>query len=179
MNPIIDGILDIEGEYTDNPADKGGPTNWGITEETARAHGYHGDMQDLTRDEAYSILEESYWIAPGFDKVARISLLIAFELCDAGVNVGTVWPSRWLQRWLNVFNLHGAKYSELSSDGVIGNKTINALQAFIDWRGKEGERVLINALNCSQGEYYLSITEKRDANEEFIYGWMKNRVSIA
>ena len=29
MNPIIDGILVMEGGYTNNPKDKGGATNWG------------------------------------------------------------------------------------------------------------------------------------------------------
>ncbi len=67
MNPVIDGILNIEGSYVDNPADRGGPTKWGITEKTARAHGYKGNMRDLSRDEAYLILEQDYWTAPGFD----------------------------------------------------------------------------------------------------------------
>jgi lysozyme family protein len=178
MNPVLDGIIEKEGGYTNNPADKGGATNWGITEVTARAHGYQGDMREMTRDEAYTILEKSYWSAPGFDKVAQLSLHLAFELCDAGVNVGPSWPSRWLQRWLNIFNLHSNKYPELKVDGNIGKKTIEALNTFLSWRGKEGEQVLINALNCSQGEYYLVITENREKNEEFIYGWMKNRVII-
>lgn len=51
------------------------------------------------------------------------------------------------------------------------------LSAFLDIRGKEGEEVLLKALNCSQGAYYLNITESRPANEEFIYGWLKNRVT--
>ncbi|HEX4499684.1 MAG TPA: glycoside hydrolase family 108 protein [Scandinavium sp.] len=178
MNPVLDGILEKEGGYTDNPADKGGPTNWGITEATARTHGYQGEMRNLTRDEAYAILEESYWTAPGFDQIAQLSLPIAFELCDAGVNVGPGWPSRWLQRWLNAFNLHGGKYEDLRIDGKIGGKTLIALRSFLAWRGKEGEQVLMRALNCSQGEYYLEITESREKNEEFIYGWIKNRVII-
>lgn len=65
MNPIIDGIIALEGGYVFNPKDKGGATHWGITEATARAHGYAGDMRDLTRAEAYAILEEDYWIKPG------------------------------------------------------------------------------------------------------------------
>lgn len=43
-------------------------------------------------------------------------------------------------------------------------------------RGKQGEEVLVKALNCSQGAYYLDITEKNRQNEEFIFGWMKARV---
>lgn len=44
-NPVIDGILSLEGGYVNNPADRGGATNWGITEATARAFGYKGDTR--------------------------------------------------------------------------------------------------------------------------------------
>ncbi|WP_276203058.1 glycosyl hydrolase 108 family protein, partial [Enterobacter hormaechei] len=39
---IFNTILGKEGGYVDHPNDKGGPTNWGITQATARAHGYTG-----------------------------------------------------------------------------------------------------------------------------------------
>lgn len=57
MNPVIDGILSIEGGYSNNPDDRGGETNWGITKATARANGYQGEMKALSREEAYAILE--------------------------------------------------------------------------------------------------------------------------
>ncbi|EIZ8991648.1 glycoside hydrolase family 108 protein [Cronobacter sakazakii] len=179
MNPVIDGILNIEGSYVDNPADRGGPTKWGITEKTARAHGYKGNMRDLSRDEAYRILEQDYWTAPGFDQVAQYSLPVAFELCEAGTNIGPSVPARWLQRWLNVFNNQQAFYHDLTVDGVIGRNTLNALKTCLDKRGKEGESVLVKALNCTQGDYYLEITEKREANEAFIYGWLRERVTLS
>ncbi|ELY4034529.1 glycoside hydrolase family 108 protein [Cronobacter sakazakii] len=179
MNPVIDGILNIEGSYVDNPADRGGPTKWGITEKTARAHGYKGNMRDLSRDEAYRILENDYWTAPGFDRVAQYSLPVAFELCEAGTNIGPSIPSRWLQRWLNVFNRQQTMYSDVVVDGVIGKNTLSALKTYLDKRGKEGESVLVKALNCTQGDYYLEITEKREANEAFIYGWLRERVTLS
>ncbi|WP_283938820.1 putative peptidoglycan-binding domain-containing protein, partial [Escherichia coli] len=45
-------------------------------------------------------------------------------------------------------------------------------------RGKDGELVMLTALNCTQGECYLALAEKREANESFVYGWMKARVMI-
>lgn len=33
--------------------------------------------------------------------------------------------------------------------------------------------ILIRALNCSQGQRYLELAEKRQANESFVYGWDK------
>ena len=100
MNKTLENILILEGGYVDNPKDKGGATNWGITEATARKHGFLNDMRDLTRSEAYAILEEDYWIKPGFKDVANLSESIAFELCDAAVNIGQHHPVLWLQRWL-------------------------------------------------------------------------------
>lgn len=177
MNPIIDGILVMEGNYSNNGKDKGGLTHWGITEAVARAHGYSGSMQDLSRIEAYAILESDYWIKPGFEHIAQISYSISFELCDAAVNIGTHYPCTWLQRWLNVFNREEKKYNNIKVDGRIGPQTLAALEHFLSWRGKEGESTLVKALNCSQGAWYLDITEKRKENEEFIYGWIKNRIT--
>ncbi|ELY3983626.1 glycoside hydrolase family 108 protein [Cronobacter muytjensii] len=179
MNPVIDGILNIEGNYVNHPADLGGPTKWGITEKTARAHGYKGDMRALTREEAYNILEQDYWITPGFNRVAQYSLPVAFELCDAGTNIGPAIPARWLQRWLNAFNRQQKLYGDLVVDGAIGKNTLEALKRYLDERGKEGEIVLVRALNCTQGDYYLDITEKREANEAFIYGWLRERVTMS
>ncbi|HII2275851.1 TPA: putative peptidoglycan-binding domain-containing protein, partial [Escherichia coli] len=63
-------------------------------------------------------------------------------------------------------------------DGCIGPRTINALRVFLEKRGKDGELVMLTALNCTQGERYLALAEKREANESFVYGWMKARVGL-
>ncbi len=35
---------------------------------------------------------------------------------------------------------------------------------------------MLKALNCTQGERYLELAEKREANESFVYGWLEERV---
>lgn len=175
---IFDEILGKEGGYVNHPDDKGGPTKWGITEKVARAHGYLGNMRDLTRGQALEILEADYWYGPRFDQVSALSPDIAAELCDTGVNMGPSVATKMLQRWLNVFNLCGKLYPDMGVDGRIGPRTVNALRAFLKNRGKDGELVMLVSLNCTQGERYLELAEKREANESFIYGWMKERVSV-
>ncbi|EHB7717141.1 hypothetical protein JV476_004977, partial [Escherichia coli] len=136
------------------------------------------DMRDLTRGQALEILEADYWFGPRFDQVATLSPDIAAELCDTGVNMGPTVASRMLQRWLNVFNQQGKLYPDMDTDGRIGPRTINALRAYLQKRGKDGELVLVKALNCTQGDRYLELAEKREANESFVYGWMKERVAV-
>ncbi|HFL9396428.1 TPA: glycoside hydrolase family 108 protein [Escherichia coli] len=175
---IFDAVLGKEGGYVNHPDDKGGPTKWGITEKVARAHGYQGDMRDLTREQALEILEADYWFGPRFDQVAVLSSDIAAELCDTGVNMGPSVASKMLQRWLNVFNLQGKLFPDMDADGCIGPRTINALRTYLQKRGKDGELVMLKALNCTQGDRYLELAEKREANESFVYGWMKERVAV-
>lgn len=174
---IFNNILGKEGGYVNHPDDNGGPTNWGVTQAVARAHGFTGDMRNLTRQQALEILEADYWYGPRFDQVAAVSPDIGAELCDTGVNMGPSVQSKWMQRWLNVFNIQGTLYPNLIADGQVGPRTISALKSFIARRGKEGEAVLLRALNCSQGQRYLELAEQRPANESFVYGWVRERVS--
>lgn len=71
---IFNTILGKEGGYVDHPNDKGGPTNWGITQATARAHGYTGDMRNLTREQALAILSLITGMAPRFDQWQKYPL---------------------------------------------------------------------------------------------------------
>lgn len=175
---IFDEILGKEGGYVNHPDDKGGPTKWGITEKVARAHGYLGNMRDLTRGQALKILEADYWYGPRFDQVSALSPSIAAELCDTGVNMGPNVASKFFQRWLTALNMRGKLYPDLVADGAIGPRTITALKGYLSVRGKEGEQVLLKALNCSQGARYLELAEARVANEAFLYGWVKERVEL-
>ncbi|WP_438334815.1 glycoside hydrolase family 108 protein [Edwardsiella tarda] len=176
---IFDALLGREGGYVDHPHDKGGPTKWGITEKVARAHGYTGDMRNLTRVQALKIYESDYWSGPRFDQVADLSARVAAELCDTGVNMGPSVPSKWLQRWLTAFNDGERLYPDISADGVIGPRTLSALRTYLDARGEEGEQVLLRALNCSQGDRYLDLAEQRVQNESFLYGWVRERVTLS
>lgn len=176
MQKIIDDIIKAEGGYVDHPNDRGGPTMYGITQAVARANGYTGAMRDMPRSLAETIYRNRYIVAPAFDKVALINEAIGAELIDTGVNMGVSVPGPWLQRWLNAFNARGSKYADVFVDGKIGPVTLAALRSFLAWRGEEGARVMVCALNALQAERYLAIAERDQKQEDFIYGWIKNRV---
>lgn len=174
VDQMIADLIDREGGYSSNPADAGGPTNFGITEAVARKYGYTGNMKDLPRGLAETIYRNQYFITPGFDNVYLLSVAVAEELFDTGVNMGVKVPGPWLQRLLNALN---DRDPELVVDGRIGPATITSMRSFLQRRGADGEKVLVRGLNCLQGARYIDITEARPANKAFIFGWLLNRVS--
>ena len=53
------------------------------------------------------------------------------------------------------------------------------MESLIIRRGrKEGEQVLVKALNCLQGERYIKLAEKRQKNESFVFGWLGTRIEL-
>jgi len=177
VDELIDGLIDREGGYVNHPSDRGGPTNFGITEAVARAHGYSGSMRNLPRSEAAAIYRRLYWLRPRFDQVERRSEAVAAELFDSGVNMGPSVAATFLQRALSALNRDRQDYADLVPDGRIGPATLAALDRFLELRGKrKGETVLLKALDALQGERYIRLAERRPANEAFLYGWLANRV---
>ena len=176
VDAMIDALIEREGGYVANPADKGGPTCFGITQAVARANGYVGSMRQLPRTEAEAIYRRLYWLRPGFDRVAERSRAVAAELFDTGVNMGPAVAVTFLQRALTALNRNGQDYPDLVPDGRVGPQTLAALDSFLDLRGASGETVLLRALEVLQGERYLRLAERRPANEAFLYGWLANRI---
>ena len=177
VSGLVDDLIEREGGYVNHPADKGGPTCFGITEAVARAHGYAGAMRSLPREEAAAIYRRMYWLRARYDQVAKRAPRIAAELFDTGVNMGPAVATTFLQRALTALNRNGKDYGDLTPDGRIGPVTLGALDRFLAARGKRGgETVLLRALEALQGERYLRLAERRPANEAFLYGWLANRI---
>ncbi|MEZ0495294.1 glycoside hydrolase family 108 protein [Sphingomonas sp. IW22] len=176
IDRLIDELIEREGGFINHPADRGGPTRWGVTEATARAAGYRGAMQDYPRAAAGSLYCARYWLAPRFDAVATRAPALAAELFDTGVNMGPAVAAGFLQRALTALNRTGRDYPDLAVDGRIGPQTLAALDRFLALREPGGETVLLKAVEAMQGERYLRLAERRPANEAFLYGWLANRL---
>jgi lysozyme family protein len=158
VEQLIDGLIEREGGYVHHGADRGGPTCFGITE-------------------AVAIYRRLYWLRPRFDQVAARAPRLAAELFDTGANMGPAVAATFLQRALTALNRSGRDYPDLVPDGSIGDATLDALDRFLEERGKRsGETVLLRAMEALQGERYLRLAERRPANEAFLYGWLANRI---
>lgn len=142
-------ICGIEGDYSDNPADRGGPTRYGITQAVARANGYMGDMSQLPLEFAKRIARTEYWDKFQCD---QFDPRIGYLVFDAVYNGGH--PAQWLQ-----------SAAKVPIDGVIGAQTIAAVRSV--------EPIRIMALfNATHLRYYASLK-----NCAFDDGWM-NRIAF-
>lgn len=175
IEAALDVLIGKEGAYSNHPSDTGGETMWGITIAVARANGYTGPMRSMPRSVAKDIYRRKYLIGPGYDRVALQSSAVAEELFDTGVNMGPSIGSTFLQRLLNGLNRQGKDYADIKVDGDIGPGTLGALKAYLAKRGADGEKVLLKGLNALQGARYVSLAEGRQANEDFLHGWLLNR----
>lgn len=169
---IIAAVLNVEGGYVNDPKDPGGETNHGITKAVARDHGYTGDMKALTKSMAEDIYYQDYIVKPGFTKMVEIQPAVAHKLVDAGVNTGTVRPSRWFQQSLNDLSRNGVDYPQISVDGKVGSATISAYQSLEQKRGKiKACELTIKMLDGYQSTYYTSLSMPT-----FTVGWIDNRI---
>jgi len=172
---FINEVIAREGGYVNDPDDSGKETNFGVTVAVARAHHYMGSMRDMRHEVAFEIYEARYWDAIKADALIELSETIAVEMIDTAVNMGARRASVFLQRSLNVLNQREKLYPDLKVDGAIGLVTLDALTVYLIRRK---ESVLVKALNCLQGAFYIELAERREKDEKFVYGWLKNRVTL-
>lgn len=102
-------------EYTDTPGDPGGPTKYGMTEKTARALGYTGDMKDIPKEFVKAGARKLYWDACGCDSLPEC---VRYEVFDTCYNSGPHEAEVILQRAVGV-----------TPDGVMGRATTDAIAA--------------------------------------------------
>jgi lysozyme family protein len=145
-----------------NPLDKGGPTNFGITAaELGQVNGLGraatvAEIQALTKDKAAQIYKAKYISAPGFDKIPDAALRLI--IVDSGVLHGVARAAKWLQQAVGV-----------PADGQIGDITIHALT-----NGKgatAGKGVL-----ALRFEFIGQILHRDPRQVVFAQGWL-NRVA--
>lgn len=172
-------VVGLEGDFTDDPSDSGGATRYGITESVARRNGYSLSMSTLPLDFAKRVYRKDYWEPLRLSEIVLSGALnLALEMFECGVNLGIAQPAKFLQTILNACNDQEDLYRDVIVDGKIGTLTLNALNAYLEHRGDEGCDVLVVAMNCLQGVYYLNLAQNRPKDERFVYGWLKNRLNL-
>lgn len=170
---IIISIFGVEGGYVNDPNDRGGETNHGITVQVARDAGYQGDMKELPKEVAYNIYAEQYVEKPNYHLVYERSPAVAEKIIDAGVNVGPGRASKWFQTALNSLNRGGQDYPTIAVDGAIGPLTVNAYAGLEAVRGRvKACELVLKLMDAQQATHYMSLTSMRT----FTVGWVDHRI---
>jgi lysozyme family protein len=191
FKPAYDITRKVEGEYANDPTDRGGETykgiarkknpqweGWKIVDSLRNKAGFPKilDANQPLVNLVLDFYKKEYWNVHKLDSVNN--QLIANELFDTSVNMGIGTAGIFLQRVLNVSNVGGNYYPDLKIDGNIGAVTIAALN-------KHPRPVnVLKGLNCLQGAKYIEICEANPAQEKYYHGWMErvmeyDRLSMA
>ena len=158
---FLDYIFEVEGGFTDDENDRGGATNFGITEEEAREFSYTGDMRNLTKDFAENIYLKKYYLGNKLDKI--IDDRVALSIFDWAVNSG----GKGIKKAQIVANKFGAN---LIVDGIVGNKTLEAINNI-------NPEAFLKEYHEMQRTFYKNLVAKDITQEDFLKGWL-NRVEI-
>ena len=157
FSAAFDFILPNEGGYVNNPEDRGGPTNLGITERVARENGYSGRMEDLSIDFAAYIYETKYW--PGLENIENQA--VASKILDLRANFGVSGGDKIAQMATN--NLIDP---EISVDGKIGPYSIEAINS-VD------PSELLAEIAAMAAAHYRAIVLEFPKKTVFLNGWLK------
>ena len=171
-------ILADEGKFSDVPADRGGPTNQGITLTTLIHYHAHFDYGDFDLDgdvdindirlldepeEAAPIYRKYFWdVVRGDDLPSGVDYVIF----DSAVNHGPRNAGIFLQR---AVNRAGRK---LTIDGSIGPITAKMV-----WEcDRQG---LITDILRERDIFYQKIVANDLSQEKFFKGWMNRLARVA
>lgn len=156
-------VLEREGGFVNDPADRGGATKYGITRATlARARGKPVSAEDvraLRITEAARIYELNYWSASGCPGIndERLALCVF----DAAVNHGPAKAIKLLQKALGI-----------TEDGVFGPLTLKAVHV------SDPRRVVADYLEL-RAAFFRRIVENDPTQLKFLKGWLARCRHIA
>lgn len=153
-------VLRMEGGYVDDPDDRGGATNFGITQATYDAWRESVDqdrrpVRQITRGEVEMIYHARYWRAAKCDALPWPLSAAHF---DAAVNHGVERAGKLLQEALGV-----------TVDGIIGPQTLGAVES------SDVARVLRDLLWIRLDFYYRIST---GTQIKFLRGWLRRMIHL-
>lgn len=154
-------ILRHEGGYVDHPADKGGPTNFGITLKTLDAYLKNGsllpvtaeDVKELSVATAMNIYVEKYWSVIGAGSIKSQAVANAFM--DMAVLMGPAQAAKLMQ---GVFGI--------KQDGIVGPVTLAQINT-------STERNTLAKFYMACANFLVRLVAIDPTQVVFLTNWMK------
>jgi len=184
-------VLDREGGFVDDPRDRGGTTNWGISLRFLKGEGafdadgdgiadfdldFDGDIdghdiRKLTRADAVWLYHESFWLPLG---AARFARPLGEAMFDQAVNGGLKAARKLLQEALNVcYRINPPNgLPPLAVDGQVGPSTRCAYDAVLQFPAL-GMPALIREYRAAAATRYRAIVARHPSQARFLNGWLR------
>jgi lysozyme family protein len=164
FDTVLTTTLAAEGGFTSNDVS---PTNMGIRQDvydayTAEKKLPKTDVRELSKnyDAVRTFYKDEYWDKPKLNELPEKTASVLF---DYGVNAGTGTAVKKLQEIVGT-----------TPDGVIGKKTIAAVNKYVE---DNGEDLLAHSILNKRAEQYVQLATKNPAKyEKYLEGWM-NRIN--
>lgn len=178
-------LLQDEGGYSNDPADRGGETykgiarnynpkwaGWEIIDTMKIYQDFPKHLKNNPVLETYvrAFYRKEYW---NYFSCEDYPFEIAYEIFEMAVNLGKSKAVEFIQAALNVLNKNESLYKDIKEDGQWGNNTKNTLLYAVKVLDTE---ILYKVMNILQGMHYLGLMRKNKNYEKFV-GWF-NRVRI-
>ncbi len=164
VDRVIDGVLEREGGFVNDPADRGGPTKFGITQQTLALWREkpvtRADVELLTVEEARDIYRQVYVTQPGFAAAVQNERLLALVV-DYAVLSGPQTAVKALQRAIGIHD-----------DGIIGPQTVRLLAAH------SGSPEVYRRLLADRIAHHCEIVLTNPSQRRFLRGWLNRCVSF-
>lgn len=159
-------VLGHEGGLSDHKADRGGLTNFGVTQKTyddfRAMRGMHKQGVERIDIDEVEMIYMGYWRDCKADRMPEPLDLFVF---DCAINSGPARAIKLLQRALGI-----------PADGLWGPQTIDALQEEIS-AGRVDELCHIY-LNEREG-WYHEIVARDDSQGVFLKGWINRLTNLS
>ena len=159
IDNVITDVLTKEGggKVSNDSADKGGRTQYGISETANPSAWKDGSVSEK---EAREIYLQKYVIGTGYVKIPPSHGKVQAQLIDFGVHSGPAIATMKLQSLLGV-----------AVDGVLGPKTLAAL-------AKTEPREINNKLVLARAEMICRLVTKQPSQLRFLWGWLNRTLSF-
>ena len=168
FSEIIEEVLEAEGGFVNDPDDKGGATNFGVTQSSYSA--YLGskasveDVRNMTREEAKECYKQDFWNPAKVDRLPENLRHIYFDMV---VNMGRKNAGKIIQQAVNTKK----NQTLLEVDGIVGSGTLSHVTS-LTLKDVLVERSMFFANNCFDGSRFA----KRTRQNKFLRGWIFHRV---
>ena len=161
-------VLKHEGLFSDNKADPGGATNFGISLRYLQSINLDvdkdgdvdkNDIRKINQQEAKQIYKKHWWDKYKYNQIRDLN--VATKVFDLAVNVGSKQAHKLLQRAIN-----RTQNEHLGVDGVLGPNTLKFTNTI------PSDNLIKNLRNEAK-HFYLTLIAEKPILKEFKNGWIR------